>query len=135
MSKPLTTLLTVDDDDDLRMIGVLILETQGDFTVNSYTSGQAALDALTAMDDDSLPDLVLLDVMMPYMDGPQTLQKIRGLSSEPKRTLPVIFLTAKCQPDEVERLIALGAVGVIPKPFDATTLPQQIQDLWQSRTA
>ena len=135
MSKPLTTLLTVDDDDDLRMIGALILETQGGFTVNSYASGQAALDALTALDDDNLPDLVLLDVMMPYMDGPQTLQKIREFSSKPKRTLPVIFLTAKCQPDEVERLISLGAVGIIPKPFDATTLPQQIQDLWQSRTA
>ncbi len=135
MSKALTTILTVDDDNDLRMIGALILETQGGFTVNSYASGQAALDALATMDDDSLPDLVLLDVMMPYMDGPQTLQNIRALSSERKRTLPVIFLTAKCQPDEVERLIALGAVGVIPKPFDATTLPQQIQELWQNRTA
>ncbi|WP_343563424.1 response regulator [Kiloniella sp. b19] len=132
MAKDLQKLLTIDDDDDLRMIGALILETQGGFAVDSFGSGQAALDHLDGLDEGSLPDLILLDVMMPHMDGPDTLQKIRTLPSETKRDIPVIFLTAKCQPDEIVRLVELGAIGVIPKPFDAMTLSQEVRDLWQN---
>ena len=74
------------------------------------------------------PDLLLLDVMMPGMDGVSTLQalrKLNGLSS-----VPAMFMTAKVQPQEVEQLLQQGAIDVIPKPFDPMTLSENIRSLW-----
>lgn len=130
MIKPLKTILTVDDDDDIRMVATLVLKKKGDFDVISKPSGQQALDYLNALADEDLPDLIILDVMMPEMDGPQTLSAIRALSPRPVADIPVIFMTAKCQPDEVDRLISLGATNIIPKPFDSTTLASQVQEIW-----
>jgi CheY-like chemotaxis protein len=73
------------------------------------------------------PDVILLDVMMPEIDGPATLRRLRD---EPTTSaIPVIFMTAKVQKSEVSRFLELGAAGVIPKPFDPMTLPHQIRQI------
>jgi CheY-like chemotaxis protein len=73
------------------------------------------------------PDVILLDVVMPQMDGPSTLARIRTMSDH--EHIPVIFMTARTQPQERSRYLALGAIGVISKPFDPMTLGQQIRDI------
>ncbi len=76
------------------------------------------------------PNLILLDVMMPGMDGPSTF---RVLQTDPEvAAIPVVFMTAKVQSSEVANYIKLGAVGVVPKPFDPMTLPKQVEALWET---
>ncbi len=120
--------LLVDDAEDIRTIACISLERVGNWTVIPVASGQAALQAA---ESEGLFDAVLLDVMMPGMDGPSTLQELRarGLSE----TVPIVFLTAKAQASERQRLISLGAAGVIAKPFDPLKLSDQITQLLQSR--
>lgn len=121
--KTLQKLMAVEDDADIRRILELALATFGGFELTCCESGQAALAAL----EQDLPDLILLDVMMPGMDGPATLQAIR---SRPALTeIPVVFLTAKLQPEEVNNWIALGALSVIGKPFDPLALPDELRRL------
>ena len=96
------------------------------YDVLTATSGE---EALKSVEEDS-PDLVLLDVMMPGMDGPETLKALRGLSGF--AATPVVFMTAKVQPSEVEQFKAMGAMDVVAKPFDPVTLPERIRDLWSS---
>jgi CheY-like chemotaxis protein len=117
-------LLLVDDAEDIRMIACISLERVGDWTVVPVSSGEAALRAL---EHEGPFDAVLLDVMMPGMDGPATLQQLRahGLAT----AVPVVFLTAKAQSAERQRLISLGAVGVIAKPFDPLKLPDELTQL------
>ena len=129
--KDLQTILTIDDDDDIRMIGSMILKKKGGFEVTTKRSGEAGIEYLRTLEEQELPDLILLDVMMPGMDGPQTLQKIQN-EEGPISSIPVVFLTAKCQPDEVVRLIELGAKEVIPKPFNSNTLADQVLEAWNS---
>jgi CheY-like chemotaxis protein len=117
-------LLLVDDSDDIREIACISLERVGGWSVVPVSSGQAALK--TASNDGPF-DAVLLDVMMPGMDGPCTLTTMReqGLPAE----VPIIFLTAKTQTADLEHLSALGAAGVLAKPFDPLTLPDELQKL------
>lgn len=117
-------LLLVDDAQDIRTIACLSLERIGGWTVVSVASGREAVEALTRAGPF---DAVLLDVMMPGMDGPSTLQSLRaaGLSA----AIPVVFLTAKTQSSERLALVALGAAGVIAKPFDPMTLPMELQEM------
>ena len=76
----------------------------------------------------TIPDLILLDVMMPQMDGPTVLKELR---KNPKlKDIPVIFLTSKVQPHEIEELEALDVLGVIPKPFDTMNLYNTIKEMW-----
>jgi CheY-like chemotaxis protein len=75
------------------------------------------------------PDLVLLDVMMPGLSGPETLAALRKQAT--MAGVPVVFMTAKAMPDEVEELLQYGATGVIVKPFDPVTLPQDIRIYWE----
>jgi CheY-like chemotaxis protein len=79
--------------------------------------------------DDFAPDLILLDVMMPGMDGPATLAQLR--KRPVSADTPVIFMTAKVQREEIDRFLALGAVAVIPKPFDPLTLADEVEAIWQ----
>jgi two-component system OmpR family response regulator len=113
--------LLVDDAEDIRMIACISLERVGDWTVVPAASGEAALRALKY---EGPFDAVLLDVMMPGMDGPTTFQQLRahGLSA----AVPVIFLTAKAQSSERQLLMCLGAAGVIAKPFDPLKLPDEL---------
>ncbi len=119
-------ILYVEDDPDIREVAEMALSAVGGFRVTPCESGIAALEALRA----EHPDIVLLDVMMPGMDGPTTLEAIR---SDPATAhLPVVFVTAKIQRHEVEEYTALGAVDVIAKPFDPMTLSSQVQAIWDS---
>ena len=104
-------------------------EVVGGFEVRSGDCGD---DGLAAVDDFS-PQLVLLDVMMPGMDGPQTLTELRKLSC--MKGVPIVFMTAKAQTHEQEAYRALGAIGVIVKPFDPMTLSDQIVALWHAHRA
>src|SRR5438876_5376983 len=105
-------ILIIDDENDIREVAALALETAGDFDVITANGGRAGLIAAS----ERRPDLILLDVMMPELDGPSTFQELR--LSEATRSIPVIFLTAKVQPAERRKLSDLGALGIIAKPFD-----------------
>lgn len=108
--------LVVDDDDDIRLVVLLTLERLGGFDVMAASTGAEAL-ALAAA---SSFDLILLDVMMPDVDGPETLARLRA-QPETQKT-PVVFLTAKAMPDEVARLERLGAAAVVTKPFEPASM-------------
>jgi two-component system OmpR family response regulator len=117
-------LLLVDDDDAIRTIASISLERIGGWTVISASSGQAALEAAQ---DDGPFDAVLMDVMMPDLDGSTTLKRMRdGVLT---LQVPIVFLTAKVGNAERERLLLLGANGVIAKPFDPMTLPDELQQI------
>jgi CheY-like chemotaxis protein len=115
-------LLLVDDDDAIRTIAAISLERVAGWTVIAVSSGQAALEAAQ---DDGPFDAVLLDVMMPGLDGPTTLARLREGMLSP--TVPIVFLTAKVGEPEEARLRSLGAAGVIAKPFDPIALPEELQ--------
>ncbi|MCF8150042.1 MAG: response regulator [Burkholderiaceae bacterium] len=127
MSKSLQRILYVEDEADIRTVAQLALEAVGGFTALLVASGAEALESVR----DFAPDLLLLDVMMPGMDGPATLSALRALPEA--ATVPVVFLTARAQPAEVAALIAQGAIGVITKPFDPMTLADQVRSLWEKR--
>jgi CheY-like chemotaxis protein len=119
---PLKVLL-IDDEDDIRRIARLSLSRVGKMEVVEAASGADGV----ARAADERPDVILLDMMMPGMDGPATLAALRAQPETAQ--IPVVFLTAKAMPSEVRRLTALGARGVLTKPFDPLTLPQQLRDL------
>jgi len=115
--------LLVDDEDDIRTIGQLSLSRVGGWQTVLAASGAEAVTKAAA----EQPDLILLDVMMPGMDGPTTFTQLRA--QEATATTPIIFMTAKIQKQEVARYLELGALGVIGKPFDPMTLPSEIKKL------
>lgn len=126
---PLHRILFVEDDPDIQMIAQLALESIGGFQVCACSSGAEALARAPAF----APDLILLDVMMPAMDGPETLGRLRAMSAT--ATTPVIFMTAKVQRHEVSQYLALGAIDVIAKPFDPMTLAAAISAIWETSHA
>lgn len=119
------TLLVVDDTPE--NIDVLCGILGADYIIKIANSGQLALKITAAQH----PDLILLDVMMPGMDGPTTLGNLRRLPG--LTDTPVIFMTAKVQPHEVEQYKALGALDVIAKPFDPMQISDQIRAIWARR--
>lgn len=124
MAGKLTRILYVEDEPDIQMVARLALEALGGFTVEICSSGDEALQRAPGFQ----PQLFLLDVMMPGMDGPSTLKMLRALPQF--ASTPIIFLTAKVQPGEVAGYRELGAVDVISKPFDPMTLANRVQDIW-----
>jgi CheY-like chemotaxis protein len=122
----ISRVLVVDDEPHLRRIGELCLRSVGGMTVRVAASGAEAVKLATA----EQPDVILLDVMMPGMDGPTTLGQLRGQPAT--AAIPVIFLTAKVQSHEVERYLELGAAGVIGKPFDPMSLADEIRRICES---
>lgn len=127
MQQALERILLVEDDADIQAVGCLALEAVGGYTVEVCGSGQEALNAAPRF----APDLILLDVMMPGMDGPATIAALR--QTELFRTTPVIFMTAKVQAHEVAYYKTLGALGVISKPFDPMSLAGEIRSLWEAQ--
>lgn len=125
MTDKLTRILYVEDEPDIQTVARLALETLGGFTVEICSSGNEALEKIAAFQ----PQLILLDVMMPGMDGPTTLKRLRELPQF--SSTPVIFMTAKVQPSEVAGYKEIGAVDVVPKPFDPMTLSNQVQTIWE----
>jgi CheY-like chemotaxis protein len=121
----LREILYVDDEPDIREIVQMALGLVPTLSVSTADSGTRALQSMQS----SKPDLVLLDVMMPNMDGPTTLQQMR---SQPElQAIPVIFMTAKAMPQEVARFRALGAAAVIAKPFDPMLLAEHVLSIWE----
>jgi len=125
MADKLKRILYVEDEPDIQTVARLVLETLGGFTVEICSSGSEALSRAP----DFQPQLFLLDVMMPLMDGPTTLKMLRGLPQF--AGTPAIFMTAKVQPGEIAGYKEIGAVDVIPKPFDPMTLSSQVQAIWE----
>jgi CheY-like chemotaxis protein len=123
--KALSSVLYVDDEPDIREIAALALGLDGTLDVSTAGCGVEAL----AVARERAPDLVLLDVMMPDLDGPATLARFRA---EPAlAAIPVVFVTAKTLPSELARFRALGAADVISKPFDPMRLLEQVRLVWE----
>lgn len=121
----LKRVLFVEDDPDVQMVARLALESVGGFTVLGCSSGAEALERVEAF----APDLILLDVLMPGMDGLETLRSLRLLPGA--AAVPVVFMTAKVQAQEVSGYREAGAVDVIAKPFDPMTLPATVRSIWR----
>ncbi len=114
-------ILHVDDEPDIRELVDMSLALNPDFQVRACSCGAEAIKTATEWS----PYLILLDVMMPGMDGPSTLTELR--KNQQTSQIPVVFMTARAQAREVEQFISLGAQGVISKPFDPMTLASQVQ--------
>ena len=119
-------ILLVEDDDNIRLITRTSLEGLTSWKVVEANSGLVALNLAGA----EMPDLILLDIMMPGMDGPTTFSHLR--ENQATAAIPVIFMTAKVQTQEVEGYIKLGAAGVITKPIDPMLLPEQITGILEA---
>jgi CheY-like chemotaxis protein len=116
-------ILIIDDEDDIREVAALVFETAGDFEVITADGGRAGV--ISA--HQTQPDLILLDVMMPEMDGPATFARLQ--ESQATRAIPVVFLTAKVQAADRRKLRELGAHGIIAKPFDPMHLADDVAAL------
>ena len=121
MSSPLKVLY-VDDEPDIREVGSMALELDGSMEVSSAASGP---EALSMLEGGLRPDVILLDVMMPGMDGPAVLAELKKRPELAQ--IPVIFITARAQAHELARFETLGAIGVITKPFDPMTLSIELR--------
>ena len=124
----LKRVLHVDDDEDIRTIANLALETVGNLTVCACDGGPEAI----AKAPDFRPDLFLLDYMMPGMDGEETARQLHAMPE--LADVPVVYMTARVQGDMPQNLLERGAVGVISKPFDPMTLADQLREIWQKHT-
>ena len=121
----LSKILLVDDQRDIRSIVGLALGKIGKFEVQVCSSGEEALAAAP----DFSPDLLMLDLSMPVMDGMATLKGLRELGID----APAIFFTARLKPADVVSYRELGVLGVIPKPFDPLKLGAQLREMWKEQ--
>ncbi len=124
--RSLQRILYVDDEPDVRKVAKISLEKVGGFDLCLCSSGQEALQQVEAFK----PDLIILDVMMPEMDGPATLQALRRMPV--LAATPIVFMTAKAQPATLKHYIDIGANDVIVKPFQPMKLPEQLRAIWQA---
>lgn len=122
-------ILIIDDEADIREIAQMSLEAVSDWEISTAYSGKEGLEKALM----EQPDAVLLDVMMPEMDGPATFQKFRETLEVSH--IPVVMLTAKVQASDRRRFLAMGVKGVLPKPFDPITLPAELAEIlgWEAR--
>ncbi|MGH8741008.1 MAG: response regulator [Burkholderiales bacterium] len=123
--RPLSRICYVEDDEDIQRIVRMSLERVGKMTVEVVGDPTMAIEAMTAFK----PDLVMLDWMMPKMDGPAVFQQMK-LRPE-TRSLPVVFITARAAQRDLDELTAMGAVGTISKPFSPKDLPDQLREIWK----
>jgi CheY-like chemotaxis protein len=123
--RPLHKVLYVEDEPDIRRIARMALERIGKMSVEVVGDPTMAIEAIIAFK----PDLVLLDWMMPALDGPALFTQMK-LRPETK-LLPVVFMTAKAAKNDLDALLELGAVGAIAKPFAPKDLPDQLRAIWQ----
>ncbi|HYN12680.1 MAG TPA: response regulator [Burkholderiales bacterium] len=123
--RPLNRICYVEDDEDIQRIVRMSLERVGKMTVEVVGDPTAAIEAMTSF----RPDLVMLDWMMPAMDGPTLFRQMK-LRPE-TRSLPVVFITAKAAQRDLDELAALGAAGTISKPFSPKDLPDQLRAIWK----
>lgn len=120
-------ILIIDDEEDIRQVAALSLETVAGWDVKMASSGAEGIARAT----EEQPDAILLDVMMPAMDGPTTFKELQR--GEQTAGIPVVLLTAKVQGSDQRRFAGLGVAGILFKPFDPLTLARQISDVlgWQ----
>lgn len=116
-------ILLAEDDPSIQSIAVMALTRIGGHEVKTASNGKEVLAAVKS----EKPELILLDVMMPEMDGFQTCTHLKA--DEATKNIPVIFLTAKAQIHEVQHGMNLGAIGYILKPFDPMTIHKQIEEV------
>jgi CheY-like chemotaxis protein len=126
----LQTILFVEDDPDIRLLASMALVEIGNFTLAEAQNGVEAL-AYLNNPNQPRPELILMDMMMPELDGIGALAQIKADNA--LNSIPVIFMTARVQPDEIKSYINAGAMGVITKPFDPMTLVEQVNQLWEAR--
>lgn len=126
MSDTLHRVLYVEDEPDIRTIVGICLRLGG-LSLKICSTGARAIEVAEAF----APDLLLLDVMMPEMDGPSTLRNLRQIPG--LAAVPVVFMTAKVQASELAGYRKLGALDVIPKPFEPTTLASRLRAIWATR--
>jgi two-component system OmpR family response regulator len=118
--------LIIDDEDDIRSVAALSLGILGGLEVVEADSGKDGVSKAAS----EQPDVILLDMMMPGMDGPTTLAALK--QNHDTQAIPVIFLTARAMNNEVERLKQMGARGILTKPFDPTSLAAQVRSILDS---
>lgn len=123
----LIRILYVEDEPDIQQVAKIALETVGGFTLKVCSTGEEAVKSAVEF----APQLFLLDVMMPGMDGPTTLAELRKIPA--LIHVSAIFMTAKVQPQEVDHYKSLGAIDVIAKPFDPMSLANMIRVIWFKR--
>ncbi len=121
--------LLVDDEADIRKIGQLSLQAVGKFETLLASNAAEGIEIARA----EQPDLILMDMMMPGMDGLEALAKLQSLPDV--KHIPVIFVTAKVQQHEVEHYLSVGAIGVIQKPFDPMLMPDEVRRILAERSA
>ena len=119
----------VEDEPDIRAIAEIALCDIGGFEVQICASGSEALATIEAF----APDFILLDVMMPEMDGVETFTKLREIESLAE--IPIAFMTARSGEEELNEYLAMGAARIIPKPFDPVRLPDEIKAIWTAQRA
>ena len=126
----LSKIIYIDDQLDIRLMAEYALTYNGNYDVLMCESGAEALDKI----DEFAPDLILIDVMMPELDGPTTISEIRKIASF--KNTPAIFITAKIIPPEVVELMSHDAavIGLIHKPFDPDEISNRVQSFWDSQT-
>lgn len=125
MKRELKRIICVDDDPEILDIIKMCLETLTTYEVVCCMNGKQLLETW----QQNMPDFILLDVMMPEMDGTTVLKRLR--ENILLKKVPIVLMTARIQPTEVEEYIRMGATDIIPKPFDAMQLPKQINDIWK----
>lgn len=125
-NQPLNKICYVEDDADIQRIVRMSLERIGKMTIEIVGDPTRAIEAIIAFK----PDLVMLDWMMPVMDGPAVLRKMREHAET--KDLPVVFITAKASKRELDELRAMGAAGTISKPFSPKDLPDQLRSIWKN---
>ncbi len=123
---PLNKVCYVEDDEDIQRIVRMSLERIGKMQVKIVADPTAAIDAILAFQ----PDLVLLDWMMPVLDGPALFRQMRARPE--LRGVPVVFITAKASQRELDELRKMGAAGVLSKPFSPKDLPEQLRAIWRA---
>ena len=124
MNRELKKIMYVEDDIDIQVIGKLALEEVGGYEIIICNNGVEAIRDVEVFQ----PDLILLDVMMPEMDGMTTIKKLK--ENDSVKDIPVVFMTAKSQAHELTTYMELGAVEIIKKPFDPMALPGMLNSIW-----
>ena len=122
--RPLNRICYVEDDEDIQRIVRMSLERVGKMTVDVVSDSMTAIDRIIAFK----PELVMLDWMMPGMDGPTLFRKMKEV--EHTKALPVVFITARASQRDLDELRTLGAAGTISKPFSPKDLPDQLRAIW-----
>ena len=125
-ARPLEKIVLVEDDTHFQEVALISLVSIGGYTVKVCDDGMEAVLSAPKF----VPDLILMDLMMPNMDGPTTIEELRNIPET--ADIPVVLMTAKVQAEDRRRYDAMGALGVIAKPFDPLALTPRLEAMWEA---